>query len=67
MVAMLLLLEGTSGPPIVELDALTPFIEDGTIMSRLSSWGFTYLTPFPLRSASGPRLLVFLCPVVGGS
>lgn len=41
--------------------------EDGTIISRLSSCGFTYLIPLPLIEARGPKLFVFLWPVVGGS
>ena len=52
---------------MVEFEGFTPFREDGTIISRLSSCGFTYLIPLPLIEARGPKLLVFLCPVVGGS
>ena len=55
------------GPPIVELEGLTPLSEDGTIISRLSSCGFTYLIPLPFIEAKGPKLFVFLWPVWGGS
>jgi len=52
---------------MVEFDGLTPLSDEGTIISRLSSCGFTYLIPLPFIEANGPRLLVFLCPVAGGS
>lgn len=56
-----------NAPPIVELEGLTPFIVEGTIISRLSSYGLTYLMPLPFRDVKGPKLFVFLCPVAGGS
>lgn len=51
---------------MVELEGITPFIDEGTIMSRFNSYGFTYLIPLPFKEASGPRLFVFLWPPVAG-
>jgi len=67
MEALLLFESYMLGPPIVEFDGFAPFIVAGTIISKLSSCGFRYLIPLPFKDANGPRLLVFLWLVVGGS